>query len=219
MKSVRLAGTSALALLLCVTSGAAPLQDHAPTKPTSQPASQPASAPSSQPTDDVAGLSLIDNFHTVSTGRAYRSGQLSEANLRSVIAQRGIRTVINLRGANPDEDWYRGEARACAATGVGLIDIRMSAGKLPPREELLKLYDAFAKSPEPILMHCESGADRSGAAAAIWRMQMLGETLDAARAELALRYGHLKWKYPRMTDLIEKFRPDRHWIETEYRPD
>lgn len=212
-----LIAVASLLVGLIVARGAA--QSRPAPEPASKPTSRPASAPASQPADDSAGLSLVDNFHEISAGRAYRSGQLSEANLRSVLTNRGIRTVINLRGANPGEDWYRGEVRACADSGVKMIDVRMSAGKLPPREELLKLFDAFASAPEPLLMHCESGADRSGAAAAIWRMQVLGETLETARGELALRYGHLKWKYPRMTDLIEKFRPDRHWIETEYSPD
>lgn len=190
-----------------------------PTSRLAPSASQPASQPDSQPALDAGGLSLIDNFHAIAPQRAFRSGQLSAETLKQVLRQHGIRTVINLRGANPDEPWYRNEVRACAEAGVTLVDVRMSARNLPAREELLKLFDAFATASEPLLMHCESGADRSGAAAAIWRMQIMGHAREDARAELSLRYGHLRWKYPKMDELIERLKPEREWILNEFSPD
>ena len=41
-------------------------------------------------------------------GKVYRSGAVSRGELRRVIAEKKIRTVINLRGCCPDMDWYHG---------------------------------------------------------------------------------------------------------------
>src|SRR5262245_25647644 len=60
---------------------------------------------------------LGSNEHTVIPGKVYRSAQLTEAKLRRVIAEKHVRTVVNLRGCCPDMDWYMGDARATFAAG------------------------------------------------------------------------------------------------------
>src|SRR5262249_21257370 len=60
----------------------------------------------------------LSNKHTVIPGRVYRSAQLSPADLQRLIAEKKIRTVINLRGTCPDTDWYMGEARATHTAGI-----------------------------------------------------------------------------------------------------
>src|SRR5437762_11195914 len=57
---------------------------------------------------------LSENFHLVIPGCVYRSGQLSAESLEERAARNGIRSVINLRGAKPGQDWYEQE---CALTG------------------------------------------------------------------------------------------------------
>ena len=70
----------------------------------------------------VAGISLEavrvfagGNEHTVIPGRVYRSAQMSRAQLQRSIAEKKIRTVINLRGCCPKMPWYLDEARATHA--------------------------------------------------------------------------------------------------------
>jgi protein tyrosine/serine phosphatase len=166
--------------------------------------------------DDFALLRPTDNFRAVELGRAYRSAQLDAETLAFVIDLYGIRAVINLRGANPDEAWCQNEQAVLAEKGVELIDVRWSSSELPPREELLKFYDAVLTAEEPILMHCQAGADRTGAAAAIWRMVVLGEEREVAARQLRLVYGHIPMATPAMDELVQIFQPDRAWIENEY---
>ena len=166
--------------------------------------------------DDFAPLMPTDNFRVIEFGQAYRSAQLDAESFRLVIDVLGIQTVINLRGENEDELWYQQEQAAVAGSGATLVDIRTSASQLPSRENLLLLYDTFLETEYPILIHCQAGADRAGAAAAIWRMVVLGEPRELAALQLSPLYGHFVFVHPQMDYLVAIFEPDRDWIENEY---
>jgi len=163
--------------------------------------------------------SLPFNFHVVAEGLVYRSAQPTPEGLLTAFDRFGIRTVINLRGESPGESWWERERETCEAAGVAMIDIRMSAQSLPSRESLLKLYDAFLWAEYPILIHCQGGADRTGAAAAIWRMVVLNESNNNAKAELSPEFFHFEPFAPAMDRLVEVFVPDRDWIADVYDPD
>jgi protein tyrosine/serine phosphatase len=167
-------------------------------------------------TDGFAWLRPTDNFHVIKDGQAYRSGQLDGESFKFVFDINGIRTVINLRGENPDELWYQQEVAATLEKGVTLANIPMSAKSLPSRETLLAIYDTITTAEYPILIHCQAGADRTGAVSAIWRMVILGEPREAAQAELSLWYGHFQSETPMMDELVRIFEPDRDWILNEY---
>ncbi len=166
--------------------------------------------------DGWAPLRLTDNFRIIEPERAYRSAQLDAETLALVVDSLGIRTVINLRGENESSAWYDNEQAVLAGRGVELVNIRMSAHALPPRAELLALYDAFLSAEGPILIHCRAGADRTGAAAAIWRMVVLGDPKEQAQQELSPCYGHFEIAAPEMDELVRIFVPDRAWIENDY---
>ena len=159
---------------------------------------------------------VTDNIHPIVWGRAYRSAQLDASTLGLLGDVLGIKTVFNLRGENADEDWYQNEKELLESKGIELVDIRMSANELPSRETLLQLYDGFLAAEEPILIHCNAGADRTGAAAVIWRMVVLGEPKATAARELSVRYGHFAFATPEMNELVDLFVPDRTWIAEEY---
>jgi protein tyrosine/serine phosphatase len=177
---------------------------------------EPAAA--SQPVPaEASPLTLLDNFHAIAEGQAYRSAQVRPETLEYAARTHGVRVVINLRGANPDESWYQRERAACDALGIRMIDVRFGSSELPAPEELLRLYDAFVAADGPVLMHCHSGADRSSMAAALWRMIVLEEeATTAAQRELSLRYGYFRSRRPAMADMVQMFVPDRGWIVNEY---
>jgi len=124
--------------------------------------------------------------------------------------------VVNLRGANPQAEWYQQERAACAAAGVKMVDVRLHANAMPERDDLLLLFDTFKSAEGPLLMHCAGGADRTGAGAAIWRMTVRGEPAAVAARELSIRYGHIRAATPESDRLVEIFRPERGWIERDY---
>lgn len=166
--------------------------------------------------DDYAPLTVTDNFRVIAKGQAYRSAQLDAESLRLVAQEYGIRTIVNLRGPNPGRAWYDNERAVAAELGLTHVDVRMSAHALPDRATLLLLHDTLTTAEEPILLHCQGGADRTGAAAAIWRMVVAGHSRAAAARELSPVFGHFRAQTPRMDELVEMFVPDRAWIEHEY---
>ena len=51
-----------------------------------------------------------NNFRVVSPGRVYRSGQMTEQDIRAAISEHGIKTIVNLRGTK-QEPWYSAEVK------------------------------------------------------------------------------------------------------------
>jgi protein tyrosine phosphatase (PTP) superfamily phosphohydrolase (DUF442 family) len=172
------------------------------------------------------------NFGEVETGRVYRSAQPT-GNLPQLIRERGLTSVLNLRGGSPIDPWYADEVRATRVLGVDFYDFPMSAVRRPTRNELLVLIDVFGRCRYPLLIHCKSGSDRTGLAVAVYRMVAQGVgPVEASRA-LTLDYGHVPifgtrrlhepldeyaaWLESRgMTHTPERF---RGWIENQYLSD
>ena len=164
------------------------------------------------------------NFDAVAPG-VFRSNHPHPARLRAY-RDRGVRAVLNLRGAN-DSLSYLQERQACAALGLDLVSIKFTARGLPRRERLMELFAAFDALPRPFLMHCKSGADRAGLASVLYLLNQ-GVPLEEARRHLSGRYLHLKWT---KTGVLDAFLdvyarrletgpiPVRDWVRDEYDPD
>ena len=140
---------------------------------------------------------LSQNFHVVEDGKVYRSAQPPYEELISAHEMFGIKTVLNLRGGNRDNDWYLDEVRAVEETGMTLINIGMSARRLPHKEDLVQLLDVLENAEYPILIHCQAGADRTGEAVAIYMMEYMGKSKsEALKQALSFKTLHLEWRHP-----------------------
>jgi protein tyrosine/serine phosphatase len=139
-----------------------------------------------------------DNFHVVSAGQVYRSGQMNGGTLARVIREHGIKTVLNLRGASSQPGWYSVETNVIHQMGVQPLDFALSAGREVSDQEIEAVMDAIRRAPKPILIHCNGGADRTGLISALYLYTVEGKTSDAANRELTIFYGHipyLHWRY------------------------
>lgn len=105
-------------------------------------------------------------------------------------AKGGVRTILNLRGAS-EEPQYFVERDLCAELGLELIDFPLKATKRPTKAELARLIDILDEAPRPVLMHCKSGADRTGLAAAAYVLAQ-GGTMAEARRQLSARFLHFR---------------------------
>ena len=129
------------------------------------------------------------NFHEVAPG-VYRSNQPSPANLRRWKDQYGLKAVLNLRG-KVDQGFYLFEAEACHDLGIDLHDLKLAAKQAPPLDKLEALQDLFRTLPKPFLIHCKSGADRTGLAAALYLLLIEHRPVAQAQSQLSWRYLHI----------------------------
>jgi protein tyrosine phosphatase (PTP) superfamily phosphohydrolase (DUF442 family) len=118
----------------------------------------------------------------VRASQFYRSGQLDPDTLRDAVAEHGVRSILNLRGAAPGSAWYEAERREADALGVQHVDLRLSADRLPSRAEIGRLIGLLDGLERPILFHCLGGRDRSGLAEALVILHAGGSLHDARRA-------------------------------------
>ena len=174
----------------------------------------------------VAGLFALwrtINFNeaVVQPAELYRSAQMDTSQLKAEVKKRGIKTVINLRGENAGADWYRQEVAACDRLNVHHVDVRFSAGHLPAPSEVTGLIEAFRAAPRPLLLHCRSGSDRTGLAAAIYLLDQEKVSARKAEAALSLRYGHFAiYPYFEMNEFVQLYgnskKPFRDWVRSDY---
>lgn len=131
------------------------------------------------------------NFHVVIPDQIYRCSQPPASELDNLIESKGIKTVVNLRGCCAPFPWYLEECRVTQRRGVSQEDICLSAGRMPPKQEVGRLIEVLDRSPYPLLFHCYHGADRTGLASAVALLVKTDLPLGKARAQLGLRYGHV----------------------------
>lgn len=148
------------------------------------------------------------NFRVVSPGRCYRSGYMDRDELLRYERKYGLRTVVNLRGANPEEGWYIKETDVCLELGIVFHDFPLTSTAEPTDAQIVSLIDLFKESEEPILIHCHSGIDRAGLASAIWLIVMEDAEKDLARKQLSWRYGYFPiFGADAMQEFIDRWEP------------
>ena len=164
------------------------------------------------------------NAHEIDTGVS-RSNQPDPSTIRRLAGQ-GVRAILNLRGAT-EYGSYLLERETCRAVGIELVDFKLSSRILPARDEILALDAIFARLPRPFLMHCKSGADRAGFAAALYLLLHRGVSVEEARRQLSWRYLHLRGAATGVLHfMLERYQQDsaaepmsfRTWVERRYDP-
>ena len=136
----------------------------------------------------VAWLFLGNNFAELRPGQLYRSGQLSRRTLESKLHDHRIKTVLNLRGAHPEADWYRDERAATLAAGATQVDLALSSCEWMSRAQARALVEVLDSAEKPLLVHCFHGSERTGITCAFAELLRPGSTLADARAQFTLRY-------------------------------
>lgn len=144
------------------------------------------------------------NIHTVEPGELYRSATLSQSTLARLVGERGIRTIVNLRG-DEDSDWFAAERGLAAKNGIDLLSFHLSAKDIPARKTLEEIVFVLQTAPRPILVHCKSGSDRTGLIAAIYDYALSGKTAEQAARQLSFDYGHFPWLGSRTAAMDEAF--------------
>ncbi len=134
---------------------------------------------------------LWTNWAAVRPGVLYRCNHPTPRRLVAMTRQYGLKTLINLRGAEARNGADALSREAAARLGLHVIDISVQGRRAPARSEILKLAEVYRTMQVPAVMHCKSGADRTGFAAGLFVL-LNGGTVQEASRHLSLRFGHLK---------------------------
>lgn len=139
------------------------------------------SRPKLLPRNDLAGL---PNFAKVSD-TLYRGAQPTAEGFRTLKSM-GIKTVVSLRMLHSDRDLL---------VGTGLQYLRIEAKAWHPEDEDVARVLKIIEDPknQPVFVHCQHGADRTGAMVAAYRIVEEGWSKDEAAAELPSFNYHPIW--------------------------
>jgi protein tyrosine/serine phosphatase len=167
---------------------------------------------------------IYPNRHLVAPN-VWRSSQPAPHDI-ALFATKGIRTIINLRGARNCGS-YGLERTSCARHGITLIDFPAQSRGAPPASFFGEAKALFESIDYPVLMHCKSGADRVGLMSALYPILAEARPPEDAIRHLSLRYGHIRQAETGILDaVIEAYiRDNRHapvgfldWAATVYDP-
>jgi protein tyrosine/serine phosphatase len=124
----------------------------------------------------------LPNLHQV-TPALYRGAQPTAVGMRQLKAM-GIKTVLNLRSFNSDRE-------ELGKTGLAYEHIAMKAWH-PEQEDIIRFLQITTdKSRQPVFVHCQHGADRTGLMCAVYRVAVCGWTKEEAIQEMTQGgFGH-----------------------------
>ena len=142
-------------------------------------------------------------------------------------ADMGIKSILTLRGGE-HQPQYLFEAEICDRLGLKLVSVPLSARQAPNVASLGMLFDVFDQIETPFLMHCKSGADRTGLASALYLLAYEGADIATAKAQLSFRFYHIRRSAAGILDhFLDTYEAStnetgigiRAWIATEYNAD
>lgn len=158
-------------------------------------------AASGVPSREAKG-ELLPNFHQVNE-RLYRGAQPLSGAMKE-LAARGIKTVINLRGA---DEGTRAEETEAKAAGLRYFSVPLPGLGRPSDEQVEKALALINDAENsPVFVHCHHGEDRTGTIIAVYRISHDGWTAAEAKKE-AKRYGMSRFQFA-MKDYIEDYARD-----------
>ncbi|MEO7719501.1 MAG: tyrosine-protein phosphatase [Capsulimonas sp.] len=141
------------------------------------------------------GAQALPNFHEVAPGIT-RGAAPTMAGLQKLKAM-GVHTIIDLRYSPVKKE--QAEAKRL---GFTWINLPMGA-EAPTQKQVATFLATLKKSPdEPVFVHCQHGADRTGCMIGIWRVTQQGWAFPQTWAEMR-KYGfNPRWR--ELTGAVKK---------------
>lgn len=136
------------------------------------------------------------NSGVVEPGRVYRSGRPGR-DLPRLVETYELASVLDLEGGPLGKDfgmdsWCIAEVRGAGGRKIDDFQFPLSFERRPLREELAALIAIFECCRYPLLIHCDTGSDRTGLAVGVYLTAIRGvHPEQALRDAFAPRFGHV----------------------------
>ena len=131
----------------------------------------------------------FSNHHGIGK-EMYRENQPSPKRIKEW-KKSGIKTNINLRGKS-NKGYYLLEKEACEKNAISMIDFRVYSRDVHSIETIVNAQKLFSEIEYPAIMHCKSGADRTGFMGVLYKHFHMKEPIEVAISQLRLKYLHVK---------------------------
>jgi protein tyrosine/serine phosphatase len=169
----------------------------------------------------------FQNLHQISP-EMWRANQPSPKQVAAHAAERGIKTILCLRGAST-KGYYLLEKEACEAVGIELVDFQVFSRDTPTKEAIFAAEKLFNTIEYPAMMHCKSGADRAGLMSVLYKLLREKVPYDDAIQQLSFKYLHVKHGKTGMLDAFfqtyadfndgrepDDWKPFLDWVRDDY---
>ena len=146
----------------------------------------------------------LPNFHTVAPG-IYRGAAPTDAGLQKLKAM-GVKTIIDLRIAPKT---VKKEGQTARAMGFKWVNLPMGA-EAPTKKEVDTLLSTLntATPQNPVFVHCQHGADRTGCMLGVYRVTHDHWSYSQAMAE-ARKFGfNPRWK--NLSGTVNRYAASQH---------
>lgn len=166
------------------------------------------------------------NFDEIAPG-VFRSNHPTRQRFQAYAEDMKIKSILTLRGGE-SRPHHLLEVEACRDFGLIFHCVPMSARHAPTLAQLRAVFEVLDRIEKPFLMHCKSGADRTGLVSFIYLLHYCDAPLEQAGRQLSFRYVHLRRTQTGVLDFFRDTFAARHqetgigireWIETEYDPE
>jgi hypothetical protein len=148
------------------------------------------------------------NFGVVEPGRIFRIGQISKQIVRKTLENNHIGVIINL--TSDDTPDAKAEHAAAAELGVNEVHLGLGGDGLGDPTFYPKALAEMVRANQQgkaVLVHCQSGAQRTGGVIATYRILVEGKSPDEAFAEMK-QYGHEPRHNPLLIPFILQHLPE-----------
>lgn len=130
-------------------------------------------------------------FGVVVESQVYRSGQISKWMIEPTLRECGIKLIVDLTAPQPHDEHQQAELAAAERLGIRHQRFPLGGdgtGAVENYVGAIRAIDKAVRNGEPVLVHCASGAQRTGGVVAAWRLLVRGDDLESVRDEM-LSYG------------------------------
>ena len=154
------------------------------------------------------------NWGTVVPGKIFRSATVSRYLIHQKLVDNRIGVIVFLSRDTGDDADLAAERQAADDLGIQFLNFPMNGDGVARPEQYTAALTAVCQAKEagkPVLIHCHSGAQRTGGVVAMYRLLVEGKSPPEAYSEL-VHYGFNPVRNPTLLPFLDSHIAE--WAQT-----